>query len=98
LGAVAEGFLRAAAAAGTSRLATELTEITGLEASWGREALVAALERATRFRRFRAEDVRAILAAGPGAPTPTEPGQLLALELPQAPVRPLSAYSLEAVS
>jgi transposase len=98
LGAVAEGFLRAAAAAGTSRLATELTEITELEASWGREALVAALERATRFRRFRAEDVRAILAAGPGAPTPAEPGPLLALELPQAPVRPLSAYSLEAVS
>jgi transposase len=98
LGTVAEGFLRAAAAAGTSRLAAELTEITGLEASWGREALLAALERATRFRRFKAEDVRAILAAGAGVQTPTEPGQLLTLELPRVPVRPLSAYSLEAVS
>jgi hypothetical protein len=50
LGPVAEGFLRSAAAAGTSRLAGELAEIVSLEPSWGRPQLVAALERATRFR------------------------------------------------
>jgi hypothetical protein len=50
-GPVAEAFLRSAAAAGTTRLAGKLAEIVSLEASWGREQLVAALERATRFRR-----------------------------------------------
>jgi len=44
-----------------------LAEIVSLEPSWGRAPLVAALERATRFRRFKAEDVRDILAAGPQA-------------------------------
>ena len=62
LGETAEDFLRAAAAAGTQRLATELADIVTLEASWGRAALVAALERATTFRRFKAHDVRSILA------------------------------------
>ncbi len=47
LGPVAEAVLRAVAAAGTTRLAGELADIVSLEASWGREQLVAALERAT---------------------------------------------------
>jgi hypothetical protein len=45
-----------------------------LEPSWGRAQLVAGLERATRFRRFKAEDVRDILAAGPQAPNPVSAG------------------------
>jgi len=97
LGPSAEVFLRAAAAAGTSRLAGELAEIVTLEASWGPAALVEALERATRFRRFWAEDLRAVMAAGPGVPNPTGPGARLEMELPAVPMRPLSAYALEAI-
>ena len=97
LGPVAEGFLRSAAAAGTSRLAGELAAIVSLELSWGRPQLVAALERATRFRRFKAEDVRDILAAGPQAPNPVSAGKTLQLALPEAPVRSLEAYALEAI-
>jgi Mu transposase-like protein len=96
LGPIAEQFLRAAAAAGTQRLASELAAIVELEPAWGREVLVAALDRAVRFRRFRAADVRAILAAGRGVPTPVPAGAALPLELPSVPTRALSAYALEA--
>ena len=67
LGPTAEAFLRDAAAAGTSKLGSELALIMGLEAAWGRPALLAALERAVAFRRFKAADVRSILEAGIGA-------------------------------
>jgi hypothetical protein len=97
LGSSAEAFLRAAAAAGTSRLASELADILTLELSWSREQLLAALERATRFRRFKADDIRSILEAGPSAPNPVPAGAALNLTLPEVPVRPLSAYSLEAI-
>jgi transposase len=99
LGPPAEAFLRAAAAAGTTRLPGELAAILELEVGWGRAALVAALQRATRFRRFRAADLRTILAAGPRAPEPARPGAglgPLAAGLPAVPVRPLSAYALPA--
>lgn len=59
--------------------------------------LLGALERATRFRRFKAQDVRNILAAGVVAPNPVPPGKPLNLPLPEVPVRPLSAYALEEV-
>ena len=94
LGPAAETFLRTAAAAGTLRLEHELREIARLEAVWGRVAVVRALERATRFRRFKAADVRAILLAGSGLPTPVRAGQQLKLELPEVPIRPLSAYAV----
>jgi transposase len=94
LGGEAEAFLRAAAAAGTLRLETELAAIVALDAAWGREALRRALQRATTYRRFSAADVRAILAAGAGVPEPTRAGQPLALELPPVAERPLSAYAL----
>jgi hypothetical protein len=97
LGPPAEAFLRAAAAVGTSRLAAELADIVTLELSWSREQLLAALERATRFRRFKAADIRSILEAGPSAPNPVHAGEALSLALPEVPVRPLSAYSLEAI-
>jgi transposase len=97
LGPAAEAFLRSAAATGTSRLAAELADIVSLELSWGRDQLLAALERATRFRRFKAQDIRSILQAGSAAPNPTPSGKALNLVLPDVPVRPLSAYSLESV-
>lgn len=98
LGPVAEAFLRAAAAAGTLRLEQELVGIVVLAAAWERPTLLAALERATRFRRFKAADVRAILAVGAGAPTPTRAGTQLTFDLPRVPTRPLSAYALEGAS
>jgi transposase len=93
LGPVAEAFLRAAAGAGVTRLPTELAAIVELERAHGREALVAALERALAHRRFGADDVRAILAAGPGVRRPRAAGTDLA-GLPAVPVRPLAAYAL----
>jgi len=69
-----------------------------LEAAWGRAALLPALERAVTFHRFTAADVRAILDAGPGVPTPTPPGNGLSMaHLPEVPTRDLSAYAREAV-
>jgi transposase len=94
LGPVATAFLRAAAAAGTTRLSGELGVIANLERSHGREALVAALERALAYRRFRATDVRSILAVGAGVSRPRPPGPELDLVLPAVPVRPLAAYAL----
>jgi len=87
LGAVAERYLRAAAA-GTPRLTSELATIVDLEGAYGREALLAALERALTFRRFPAADVRAILEAGI-LPTPSSPGAALPLGLPAVERRPL---------
>jgi len=92
LGETAEAFLRAAAAAGTARLPAHLADIIALEAAHGRDQLIAALGRALEFRRFTADDVRAILAAGPGAPQPTAAGGRLAALLPPVPTRPLDAY------
>lgn len=94
LGPAAEAFLRTAAAAGTSRLEAELAQLVTMEAAWGRSALLRALERALRFRRFKAADVRAILAAGEGVPTPTPAGTQLPLSLPAVRERSLEAYAL----
>ena len=95
LGPVAEAFLRAAAGSGTSRLAHELTGIVELGAAYGRDAVVAALERALAFRRYGAVDVRAILEAGAGTPAVRPPGARLTIDLPAVPVRSLAAYALE---
>jgi transposase len=97
LGPSAEAFIRAAAAAGTLRLESELSQIVALEAAWGHGVLVKALERALRFRRFKARDLRAILAAGSGVPMPTVSGAQLGLALPPVPERPLSAYALAGI-
>jgi len=96
-GEAAEAFLRAAAAAGTLRLEGELAQIVDLEAAWGRAALIHALGRAGRFRRFKATDLRAILAAGSGVPTPIRAGAQLALDLPPVSERPLADYALRAL-
>lgn len=95
LGPAAEAYLKGAAAAGVTRLGVELEELAALAAAHGEEALVAALERAVAFGRFRAADVRSVLAAGRGAPTPGTPGEALLVPLPLVPTRPLSAYAME---
>jgi hypothetical protein len=49
-------------------------QLAALEAAHGREVLLAALERAVTFGRWRAADVRSILDAGAGTP-PSPPGR-----------------------
>jgi len=93
LGEPAAAFLAGAAAAGVSHLAREIGEILTLRAAHGDAALIAALQRAVQFRRWRADDVRSILAAAGAAPTPRPAGQALVLTLPSVPVRPLTDYA-----
>jgi transposase len=94
LGPVAEAFIIGAAASGHTRLGPELAELNTLHAAHGAEAFLDALGRAVAFGRWRAADVRSILAAGVGTPEPSPAGDALVLELPVVPVRPLSAYAL----
>jgi hypothetical protein len=95
LGDPAVAFLTGAAAAGVTKLGTQLEEILTLAAAHGHPALVAALERAVAYRRWRADDIRSILAAGTGVPTPTRPGQALVLSLPTVPTRSLDDYRID---
>ena len=83
LGPVAEAFLTGAAAAGVTKLTTEISEILTLGAAHGNEPLLAALERAVAFGRWRAADVRSILATNGQAPRPRPAGQALVLTLPE---------------
>jgi transposase len=98
LGPVAEQFIAGSAASGNTRLAADLGELAALRAAHGDQALVAALERAVTFRRWRAQDVRSILAAGTGTPQPRPAGDALVIELPTVPVRPLSDYRIGGAS
>ncbi len=98
LGDDAQAFLVGAAAIGNTRLGSELEILLALGAAHGTDALVAALHRAVAFRRFRAADVRSILAAGVGTPQPREAGDALILDLPVAPTRSLDAYKITAVA
>jgi hypothetical protein len=93
LGEVGEAFIKAAAAAGVTKLASQLEELAALQAAQGREALVAALARALEFHRYKASDVRSVLAAGKGLPRPARPGEALVLDLPKVPTRSLPAYA-----
>ena len=92
-GPVAEAFLTGATAAGNTRLGPELDELLALEAAYGREPMLAALARATAFRRWHAEDIRSILAAGVATPQPQPAGDALVIELPQVGTRALSDYA-----
>lgn len=96
LGPVAEQFLTGAAAAGVTKLGTEIAEILTLAAAHGTEPLSAALERAVAFGRWRADDVRSILATNGHAPRPTPAGQALVMTLPTVPTRSLDAYRIDA--
>jgi transposase len=97
-GPAAEAFITGAAAAGNTRLGPELAELNTLRAAHGDDAFGAALDRAVAFGRWRAADVRSILAAGPGTADPRPAGDALVLELPVVPVRPLSDYALGGLS
>jgi transposase len=94
LGPVAEAFITGAAASGATRLPAELAELNTLRAAHGPGVFLAALDRAVAFGRWRAADVRSILAAGAGAPQPRPAGDALALDLPTVPVRPLADYAI----
>ena len=94
LGPTAETFIKAAAAAGITSLAGDLEELAGMQAAHGPHALIAALERAVAFGRFRARDARSILAAGTGVAHPTRAGEALIVNLPTVATRPLSDYAI----
>ena len=83
---------------GTPGWDPELAELNTLRAAHGEEAFGAALGRAVAFGRWRAADVRSILAAGPGTADPRAAGDALVLELPVVPVRPLSDYAIGGLS
>ena len=93
LGPAAEAFIAGAAAAGHTRLGPELAELNTLTAAHGQQAMVAALERATAFSRWKASDVRSILAAGAGTPHPRPAGDALVIDLPTAAGRSLAEYA-----
>ena len=95
LGPAAEAWLKGAAAAGVTKLGAELEILAGLEAAHGPDALIAALERAVAFGRWRAGDVRSILTAGTAVPTVTPAGEALVIPLPHVPTRSLRAYAIE---
>jgi transposase len=94
LGPVAEAFIKGAAARGVTTLAADLSELCAMEAAHGKEDLIAALGRAVEFGRFRAHDVRSILAAGNGVPRPRAPGDALIVELPVVATRSLTDYAI----
>jgi transposase len=98
LGPVAEAFITGAAAAGHTRLGPELAELNTLRAAHGDDAFAAALDRAVAFCRWRAGDVRSILAAGNGTADPRPAGDVLLLDLPVVPVRPLADYAIGELS
>ena len=75
-----------------------MSRLRALEAAHGRVALLAALDRAVAFKRWRAEDVRSILTAGVGLPQPRQAGTRLQVDLPVVPVRALSAYALQTIN
>jgi hypothetical protein len=94
LGPVAEAFITGAAAAGSTRLGSDLAELNTLRAAHGDAQFLAALGRAAAFSRWRPADVRSILAAGPGTADPRAAGDALVLDLPAVPVRPLADYAI----
>jgi transposase len=93
LGPAAEAFLTGAAAAGSTRLGAELGELLALRDAHGQAALGEALTRATAFGRWRADDVRSILANAHAAPTPRSAGDALVVALPAVPTRSLADYA-----
>ncbi|MGH9307721.1 MAG: IS21 family transposase, partial [Acidimicrobiales bacterium] len=76
----------------------DLAELVAMAAAHDAGAFVAALARATEFRRFRAADVRSILAAGAGVPRPRGPGDALIVDLPAVGTGSLDDYAVGGVS
>jgi hypothetical protein len=98
LGPVAETFLKRAAAAGMTSLKGDLVVLNQLQRAHGREALLAALERAVEFRRFRASDVGSMLVAGAGVARAASRGEAIIVVMPVVTSRPLSDYATQARS
>jgi hypothetical protein len=73
-----------------------LAELNTLAAAHGQQRFLDAVSRAVAFGRWRAADVRSILAAGAGTPQPATAGDALVITLPHVPTRPLSAYAISA--
>jgi hypothetical protein len=97
LGPAAAEFLIGAAAAGNTRLRGDIDALLALHAAHGDQAFLAAVRRAVAFKRWRAADVRSILAAGAGSPTPRDRGQALILpigDLPSLSPRSLNDYAI----
>lgn len=96
LGEPAEAFIRHGAAAGSTMLPKEIIEIVDdLLPAHGADAVAAAVSRAARFGRFKAADVRSILAIGTALPEPAAGGGNVVVELPAAEVRSFDAYTME---
>jgi transposase len=96
LGEPAEAFIRQGAAAGSTMLPKEIIEIVeDLLPAHGPDAVARAVTRATRFGRFKAADVRSILAIGTALPEPASGGASVIVELPAATVRSFDAYAME---
>jgi hypothetical protein len=77
-------------------LPKEIIEIVDdLLPAHGPDAVARAIERAARFGRFKAADVRSILAIGTALPEPAGSGDRVVVELPAAHVRSFDAYALE---
>ncbi len=93
LGTVAETYLKRAAAAGVTSLKGDLVILNRLARAHGKEALVAALARASEFGRWRASDVESILLAGSGVARPRGRGEAIIVALPVVERRPLSDYA-----
>ncbi|HET7734988.1 MAG TPA: IS21 family transposase [Nocardioidaceae bacterium] len=99
LGEHADAFIRAGAAAGMTMLPKEIeTIVNELLPAHGDGAVTRALERAVRFSRFRADDVRSILAIGPAAPEPVDAGDQVVIDLPAVEQRGLDAYRVEGLA
>jgi transposase len=96
IGPAANEFLIGAAAAGNTRLHTDIDVLLDLYAAHGEEAFLTAVHRAVVFKRWRAADVRSILAAGAGSPTPRDRGEALILDLPSLTPRSLNDYAMTA--
>ncbi len=88
-------FLTGSAAAGVTKLGTEIAEVLTLGDAHGTEPLISALERAVAFGRSRADDVRSILATNGHGRRPIPAGQALAMTLPTVPARSLDAYAIQ---
>jgi transposase len=99
LGEPAEAFIRAGAAAGHTMLPKEIAVIVDeLLPAHDPDDIARALQRATRFGRFRAADVRSILAIGPAAAEPAGAGDEVVIDLPTVEVRGLDAYRIEGLA
>lgn len=95
LGEPAEAFIRSGAAAGATMLPKEIAAIVAdLLPAHDHADVARALTRATRFGRFKAVDVAAILAIGPALPEPAAAGDTVVVELPAAEVRSFDAYRI----